>query len=260
MDISVRTGLGLSLVLHVAVVTVAVAGLPHLLVPPAPLPEIIPVELVTLAEETRLAPARAEEQPEDAEAKPAPRTEAAPLPETAEAVPLPGARPKAKAPKAISAPLPRVRPKPPPRNRFEVTRIAALLDKRRQERPRAPAPLPEAAKSKQAGPDQRLTISEVDAVRLQIQSCWSLPAGARDAEGLIVRLRIFLNPDGSLARPPQIVNRDRLDVPGQDFFRTAAESAVRAVRKCEPLIMPANKYELWRDMVLTFDPREMFGG
>jgi len=46
-----------------------------------------------------------------------------------------------------------------------------------------------------------------------------------------------------------------------DFFRTAAESAVRAVRLCTPLKnLPTTKYDRWQEITLTFNPREMLGG
>jgi len=38
-------------------------------------------------------------------------------------------------------------------------------------------------------------------------------------------------------------------------FEAAAESAVRAVRQCMPLKLPADKYEWWKDVEATFDPR-----
>ena len=41
------------------------------------------------------------------------------------------------------------------------------------------------------------------------------------------------------------------------FYRTAAESARRAVRVCEPLPVPPKKYDIWRDIYLTFDPSRM---
>ena len=47
---------------------------------------------------------------------------------------------------------------------------------------------------------------------------------------------------------------------GSPFFQAAAESAVRAVFECQPYAMPPQKYDQWRDMVLNFDPRQMYGG
>ena len=42
------------------------------------------------------------------------------------------------------------------------------------------------------------------------------------------------------------------------LVRTAAESAVRAVSKCAPFNLPADKYETWAEVVVNFDPSDMF--
>jgi len=38
------------------------------------------------------------------------------------------------------------------------------------------------------------------------------------------------------------------------------EDAVRAVRRCAPYTLPPQKDDSWRELNVTFDPREMFGG
>jgi colicin import membrane protein len=35
---------------------------------------------------------------------------------------------------------------------------------------------------------------------------------------------------------------------------------LRAVRRCAPYNLSAEKYDSWQEIVVTFDPREMFGG
>ena len=50
----------------------------------------------------------------------------------------------------------------------------------------APAPSPVAAFS------NTLTMSELDALRRQLAGCWSLQAGARYAEDLIVEVRLIV--------------------------------------------------------------------
>ena len=85
-------------------------------------------------------------------------------------------------------------------------------------------------------------------------------AGALDAASLVVTLRIYLNQDGSLARAPEVVEAVRMTQAGQENFRTAAESAQRAVLRCQPYTMlPAAKYDTWREVELRFDPRNMLG-
>ena len=75
-----------------------------------------------------------------------------------------------------------------------------------------------------------------------------------------MKIRIYLLPDGNLARPPEIVDQMRMNLPGQGYFRVAAESARRAVQRCAPLKLPVESYDIWRDTELTFDPKEMLEG
>ena len=96
-----------------------------------------------------------------------------------------------------------------------------------------------------------------DVVTLTVGETWIVQPGARYTEDLVVTIRVFLNPDGSLRREPQIVDDGRLA--GDPFFGAAAESAIRAVLKCEPFKLPFTKYHRWREIELTFDPREMLG-
>ena len=82
-----------------------------------------------------------------------------------------------------------------------------------------------------------------------IQICWNMPANASS----IARVQISLNKDGSLAGPPKILGPV---TPPPD---KVAESAVRAITRCAPfpgLTSYAAQYDLWRDVVLTFDPGE----
>ena len=140
---------------------------------------------------------------------------------------------------------------------FDADRIAALIDRtpRKRSAPERPSKITSRTTQPLAG--QPLTLSEVDFLKTQIERCWIVQAGARYAEDLVVTIRVFLNPDGSLRREPQIVDDERLA--GDPFFRAAAESAIRAVLKCEPFKIPFTKYHRWREIELTFDPREILG-
>jgi len=44
-----------------------------------------------------------------------------------------------------------------------------------------------------------------------------------------------------------------------DVFRAFGESAVRALQQCNPLRLPADKYALWQDMIVNFDPKQAVG-
>ena len=44
------------------------------------------------------------------------------------------------------------------------------------------------------------------------------------------------------------------------FYKILAESALRAVRLCQPLKVPPTGYEKWKNIQLNFDPTEMLKG
>jgi outer membrane biosynthesis protein TonB len=94
-----------------------------------------------------------------------------------------------------------------------------------------------------------------DLVQSRIEQNWDVPRGAQSAESVIVRLRIELNRDGSLLRPPTI-----MDASSSPVYQTMADAAVRAAIRGQPYVFPPAQYERCRDMILKFDPREMYGG
>jgi hypothetical protein len=102
----------------------------------------------------------------------------------------------------------------------------------------------------------QLSASQIANVRRQLQDCWRVPAGAKNAANLVVEIAVQLNRDGSV-RHAEIATTDRMN---DSFYRAAAESALRAVNICSPLDgLPVDKYGTWQRMRLTFDPEEMFG-
>ncbi len=219
-----------------------------------------------------LAPAPAPEPEPEAEPVPKPKKaeepkpEPKPEPKKAEAAPPPLPTPTPPKPKVVKKPKTpkKVATKEPPKKKsdFNADRIAALLNKVPDAGPKA-APTPTETKAKPQGPargqtsgqDLTMSINELDALRAKISQCWIPPVGGMGADAIKVRLRLQLNQDGSLTRQPEVVNRE-----ASPFFQVAADSAVRAVWQCQPYELPVAKYALWRDMILNFDPREMFGG
>jgi hypothetical protein len=103
-----------------------------------------------------------------------------------------------------------------------------------------------------------MTISEIDFLRQQNGRCWNIPAGAKDAKNLVIEIRIAMNPDGTV-NSAKIVDQGRMTV--DPFFRSAAESALRAVlnRRCQPFKLPPEKYDIWKLMILSLNPKEIFG-
>ena len=56
-------------------------------------------------------------------------------------------------------------------------------------------------------------------------------------ENLLVRIKLQLKKDGTILRS-QILDHERMNRPGQKFYKVLAESALRAVRLCQPLKVP----------------------
>ena len=104
-----------------------------------------------------------------------------------------------------------------------------------------------------------LTLSEVDVLKAQIFGCWSIPLGLPYNENLLVKIKIELKPDGSIAKT-EILDHARMNKPGQGFYKILAESALRAVKLCQPLRVPTTGYERWKTIIINFDVREMLGG
>ena len=104
-----------------------------------------------------------------------------------------------------------------------------------------------------------LTFSEEDALKAQIFGCWSIPLGLPYNENLLVRIKLMLEPDGSVTKT-EILDHARMNKPGQAFYKVLAESALRAVKLCQPLRVPTTGYERWKELQLNFDAREMLEG
>ena len=79
-----------------------------------------------------------------------------------------------------------------------------------------------------------LTLSEEDALKAQIFGCWSIPLGLPFNEDLSVRINLQLKPDGSIIKTV-ILDHARINKPGQGFYKVLAESALRAIKLCQPL-------------------------
>jgi colicin import membrane protein len=120
---------------------------------------------------------------------------------------------------------------------------------------------PAAAQGKLATPHDKFAAegaAQADGVRLasllmaQIARCWNPPVGVRDSD-LVVTIRFALNEDGTLSGEPAVLNSGNTS----PRLKAAAESAVRAVRNCQPLKLPAAQYWMWKDVEVRFDPQVM---
>lgn len=236
--------------------------------PPAPEPVAVPKQ----PEPEPKPEPKPEPEPEPVvkpEPKPEPEPEPKPEPEKV-------AKPEVKPP-----PRPRKKPEPPPEDDFAsvLKTVENLKSKPRPKEPEKPKkpeksfdesiedvlkkhsssdPAPRKQRVSSLDPGQKMSMSEIDALRRQIERCWNPPAGAPEAENLVVEVALIIGPDGRVQQA-QIVDASRMY--RDSYYRAAAESVLRAVKhpSCTPLKLPSDKYDLWRETRLTFDPRELVG-
>jgi len=143
---------------------------------------------------------------------------------------------------------------------FDPDQIAALIDKSKEDTAET---LKKDKKLTQSNVknsfSSALTLSQEDALKAQIFGCWSLPLGLPYHQNLLVRIKLKLRPDGTVLRS-EILDHARMNQPGQGFYKVLAESALRAIRICQPLRVPPTGYEKWKDLQLNFDANEMLKG
>ena len=143
---------------------------------------------------------------------------------------------------------------------FDPNNIAALIDKSKEDSAEVLKTNDDVTQDQDRNlKNQGLTLSEEDALKAQIFGCWSIPLGLPYNENLLVRIKLRLKPDGTISKT-EILDHARMNKPGQGFYKVLAESALRAVKLCQPLRVPSTGYERWKELQLNFDAREMLEG
>ena len=143
---------------------------------------------------------------------------------------------------------------------FDPNNIAALIDKSKTETSETSKKTDKITQDQQKSIESiGLSLSEEDALKAQIFGCWSIPLGLPYNENLLVRIKLQLNPDGTISQS-EILDHARMNKPGQGFYKVLAESALRAIKLCQPLRVPTTGYERWKELQLNFDAREMLEG
>jgi colicin import membrane protein len=88
----------------------------------------------------------------------------------------------------------------------------------------------------------------------QYKRCWTF-AGLGGQQKYIPEIHVQYTQEGSLIGEPVLLNP-----PSDPNLRSLAESAMRAVRRCDPLRIPAQYqpyYDQWKGRIVRFDPEEM---
>ena len=259
--------------LHTLLVIITAMSLPFLSKKPIDLPPIVSVELIQITDKTNIpfAPKAKKiiEKVKEKEKKLV--SEQAPpkivKKEKPDAIPLPDEKieevkkikDKKQNPEKVENEVKQVS-EFEKKDLFDPSNIAALIDKSKVESADATKKLDKITQDQDKNVDfSGLSLSEEDALKAQIFGCWSIPLGLPYNENLLVKIRLQLKPDGSIIRS-EILDHARMNKPGQGFYKVLAESALRAIKLCQPLRVPTSGYERWKDLQLNFDAREMLEG
>jgi len=258
---------------HLLLIIIATLSLPFLAKKPINLPPIISVELIQITDQTNIPYApkakkiieKIKKEQEKLVSDQAPPKKV--KKEKPDAVPLPDEKiqkikkieKKKQNPEKIDNEVKQVS-EFEKKDMFDPNTIAALIDKSKEELAETTLKTNKITQSQDKNMNiSGLTLSEEDALKAQIFGCWSIPLGLPYNENLLVRIKLKLKPDGSVIKT-EILDHARMNKPGQGFFKVLAESALRAIRLCQPLRVPTTGYERWKDLQLNFDAREMLEG
>ena len=240
---------------------------------PKPMPTFSPQNQVTPApSEPTPAPKPAEKMPAEKEPAPQP-SQTKPEKQDPDSIPLPTLKPKPKPTPPTPKPKPEPeieKPKEPTPPKKEEKAAPARKQQVSQEQIQKDALSFEAllknlqnieatgngSGGSTEGP-KPISTTELTAVRQQIAKCWNIPASAQGAQDVIVEIRAQMSPDG-MVQHASIVNRPFIAT-SSATYRIASESALRAILspQCNPLKFPREKYAQWKDITLTFNPREL---
>jgi colicin import membrane protein len=141
---------------------------------------------------------------------------------------------------------------------FDPAKVAALLDKRTPQRQAATGEALNSTASLglPSATAAQLSQSEIDALRARLAQLWNPPAGASNPDELVVRVRVHLSRDGRLIGGPQVLTSG-----SSVLFMTARDSAIRALFRGQPFdMLRPEHYDQWKDIEITFDPRDMMRG
>jgi hypothetical protein len=228
-----RLGIVISVLLHAGLVIALFVSFSKKIDLPTDAMPVVPVDLVTIADQTNIAPTvKPDEPPPDVQP-----LEPPPVPDAA-------------APKIEIAP--------------EAKKTAAdkfndvLKDLDKTLASKKPANARIAQRTVQGvGIGTAMTADLATALQSMVYRCWSPPVGSPHPERLVVRYELFLNRDGSVAQPPQLTPDSASAATSDPYMAAAAGAARRAIYTCAPYRLPTDRYNQWRDVVFTFDPRQL---
>ncbi|MFN3607559.1 MAG: hypothetical protein ACK4Y9_00695 [Hyphomonas sp.] len=245
----------------------------------------LPIDFLEIGRISDVAELRRSETPQpepEAEAAPEPVEEAPPPPPEPEAAPEPEPEvevPDPREPEPVKTPEPKPEPKkeePKPKPRpvektpakpkndldflddFESTLQSKRTSEQRPETQQTDRPVLANSDRDQQGAGARTgaTASLQAALRRQIGECWPGIDDFPKEHQILVTINMKLTRDGALDGPPTLVSPKPRPV-GRSGL--AVEMALTAVRRCGEIgnyRLPAEDYELWKDINVTIGPQQ----
>jgi hypothetical protein len=200
--------------------------------------EIVPVEIVTIAEVTDVSPIAPMEEVEAANEVP---------PEEIEDEPEPAPEPERPRQRSLASFL------------DDVTKTKAPTQ-RPNKGPRGENPRMGAGRSAAETVTLEARAAAVARDHILRNRCWRAPADMPNPDQLAVRMRFRLDARGRVVGRP-VPSRSAM---GNPELRVAIQRAEHAVLQCDPFPFPndpalRDHYDLWREMDVNFDFREMSG-
>jgi hypothetical protein len=248
------SGMAVSIAAHLTVLTV---GLGYAGVRPfetAPV-EAIAVDLVSPDEVKKATPKppppleipdlSTREQPAAAKpAAPPPPQQAAATPATASAA-APKAEPKQAALQPASSPAPQPSWRPPEPDLSVKYQVNLGLPAR-----------PGGDFDTAAFSAAKVSTDDVAKFREHLKTCSVLPESIAPNDKVTIRLRASFLPDGTLASAPLLI-----EASASAKGPLLMQSAIEALAACQPYaVLPADKYNEWKVLDLSFTPRDFRGG
>ena len=105
-----------------------------------------------------------------------------------------------------------------------------------------------------------LSISEIDLLRQQLSSCWNAPAGAVIERGMKVTISAKVQQNMKIYENSVRIIDTNISK-SNAFYGPITDSAMRTLLnpECTPLKLPEEKYNLWKNLTITFDYSIMKG-
>jgi hypothetical protein len=102
----------------------------------------------------------------------------------------------------------------------------------------------------------KVATDDVAKFREHLKTCSVLPPSVAPGDKVTIRLRASFLTDGTLASPPLLI-----EASASTKGPLLMQAAIDALRACQPYtVLPADKYNEWKVLDLSFTPRDFRGG